>query len=233
MPTLILYGPGHGASANCKVYLEVNDHGGCGSCQGKCSCIDQCETEVTVPSCQVDCEGTIGGTKVLDRCGVCGGDGNSCLGCNNVDILQNQFALDGNALGQRKLVEHATNNLSKLARSAKDKAFVTKARKDAKKFYNDGWTLAWSLPSIVTTCSNQVFCTSISNAGTVNSFLSASDGSNKLLKSVIAKLQKLRKKKLASDSKTLAKGDALYQANIGHAAAVPATASACTSGPVI
>ena len=29
----------------------------------------------------VDCEGTEGGSKVLDVCGVCGGDGTSCTGC--------------------------------------------------------------------------------------------------------------------------------------------------------
>lgn len=226
MPTLILYNPGLGIAANCNVYLEV------GECctNGKCSCTAQCEAEVHIGACQVDCEGTINGTKVLDRCNVCGGDGNSCLGCENVDITQKQFALDGNSAMLRDLVRATARDIEKERGSkAADKAYAKKARKDADKFYNQGWTLAWSLPNIVTSCTNQAFCTSTSNAGTIQSFNTTSTSLNNLLKSGMKRLQKIRRKKLSRDTVRLAKGENLHQQNLTLSSTVPTVASACTA----
>ncbi len=226
MPILILYNPGLGIAANCNVYLQVGE-----CCEnGQCSCYAQCQSEVHIDACQVDCEGTINGTKVLDRCGVCGGDGNSCLGCNSVDITQKQFALDGNSASIRDLVRTTARDIEKLrGAKAADKAFAKKAKKDADKFYNSGWVLAWSLPNIVTTCENQAFCTSTDNSGTIQSFNAASTNLNSLLKSTISRLQKVRHKKLSRDAQRLAKGDSLNQQNLTLSSTVPTVASACTA----
>lgn len=250
-PILILYDPGLGIAANCKVYLEV------GECcyNGQCSCFDQCEAEVQITACQLDCEGTpngtkvvdqcgvcggdntscldcegtINGTKVLDRCGVCGGDGNSCLGCNNVDIMDEQFALDGNTFALRNLVRTTSRDIQKERRStSKDKAFAKKSRKDADKLYNESWALAWSLPHIVTTCTNQVYCTSIDNSGVLQTFNSASASLNELLKKTVKRLQKIRKKRSARDTARMSSADGIHQRNLEVSASVPSVASACT-----
>ncbi|MBN8548159.1 MAG: hypothetical protein J0M12_02465 [Deltaproteobacteria bacterium] len=227
-PVLVLYGPGKGNAANCKVYLEINDSGACG-CSGNCSCIDQCETTVNVGACQVDCEGTINGTKVLDRCGVCGGDGMSCLGCTNVDITQDQFVLDGNTLELKKLVNHKNNDVKKLARTSQDKAFVKASNKEADKLYKQSWALAWSIPSIYTSCTNQVFCTSTSNEATITTFDNSSTELNKLLKATVKKLRKLRGYKVKADQKALTQGDTINQQNLTISASIPANVSACTA----
>lgn len=226
-PTLILYGPGKGNAASCKVYLEINDSGGCG-CQKNCSCVAQCEATVEIPACHIDCEGTINGTKEVDRCGVCGGDGNSCLGCENVDITQDQFALDGNLFALRGLVNKAARELKLAARTSKDRAFAKKAKKDANKIYTEGWSLTWSLPNIVTTCTNQAFCTSTDNSGTIQSFNNASNQLNQLLQQVVKRAQKARGKKSKKDKNLVAQGNAVDQENLSISATVPVTASACT-----
>lgn len=226
-PLLILYGPGTGTAVDCRVYLQVNDSGACG-CEGHCTCIDQCEATVQIPSCYFDCENTLNGTKVLDRCGVCGGDGNSCLGCSNVDIMQEQFALDGNSFALKKLVNDAIRDLRKIARLQADKNFAKNSNKEAEKLYTQSWTLAWALPHIVTTCTNQVYCTSTNNAPTIQSFLAGSDGLNKLLKKVVKRTQSVRHKKLNKDSVLLAKGEAAHQQNLTTASGLPTIASACT-----
>ena len=56
-------------SPDCKVTLTVTNAGGSATC----------EAPVSVGTCNKDCAGTINGTKVNDACGVCGGDGSSCL----------------------------------------------------------------------------------------------------------------------------------------------------------
>jgi len=252
-PTLILYDPGIGVAANCKVYLSVTEQTVC-ECQ-ECTCEDQCESTVQVPACNLDCEGTPNGTKVLDLCGVCGGDnstckgcddvpnsgkvldrcdvcdgdGTSCLGCSSVDVLQTQFALDGNSLAQKVLVDYAAKLILKTTRSsAKSKKFVSTVKLEASKLYQSGWTLTWSLPNIITSCTNQIFCTSIDNSGPIQTFNANSDALYNLLSKTVTKLQKERHKKLKSDKKLIAKGLDLHNKNLSLSSTVPVTASACS-----
>lgn len=73
-PSLTLLGPGQGAAASCAVTLTVSD--------GVLS--SSCDAAVTVPACDPDCNGVPGGSAVLDQCGVCGGNGTTCVDCNGV-----------------------------------------------------------------------------------------------------------------------------------------------------
>lgn len=73
-PLLTLTGPGAGTAASCSVTLAVNDSVMSSSCQAS----------VTVPACNTDCKGVAGGKATVDQCGVCGGDGTSCVGCDGV-----------------------------------------------------------------------------------------------------------------------------------------------------
>jgi hypothetical protein len=73
-PIITLTGPGLGEPAQCSVSLTVND--------GVKS--SSCEAPVEVPACSSDCNNKPGGSAQVDICGVCGGDGTSCLGCDGV-----------------------------------------------------------------------------------------------------------------------------------------------------
>lgn len=73
-PTLTVIAPDDGAAVACTVELKVSDG------------IDSvsCEQPVAVGACETDCDGNTGGSAVTDECGVCGGDGSTCLDCNGV-----------------------------------------------------------------------------------------------------------------------------------------------------
>ena len=48
------------------------------------SCNFDSEASIENGSCQtLDCAGTCGGEATLDPCGICNGDGSSCIGCTN------------------------------------------------------------------------------------------------------------------------------------------------------
>ncbi len=66
--------PASGSSLSCSIKLSVSD--------GEYS--DSCYASVYVSACERDCKGVINGTATYDRCGVCGGDGTSCLDCKGV-----------------------------------------------------------------------------------------------------------------------------------------------------
>jgi hypothetical protein len=40
--------------------------------------------KTSILACSKDCKGVVNGTSLVDRCGVCGGDGNSCLDCKGI-----------------------------------------------------------------------------------------------------------------------------------------------------
>ncbi|MCB0329910.1 MAG: hypothetical protein KDD70_09610 [Bdellovibrionales bacterium] len=70
---LVLTAPGTGQGVSgCEVTLTVSDVFGQTS---------TCSLPIEVEPCDLDCAGTINGTAVIDQCGICDGDGTSCLDC--------------------------------------------------------------------------------------------------------------------------------------------------------
>jgi len=70
---LTLTEPGKGVNVNCEVKLTISDGYERSSCTAP----------VNVEGCDLDCEGTPGGTAEYDQCGVCNGT-NACLDCEGV-----------------------------------------------------------------------------------------------------------------------------------------------------
>jgi len=70
-PILFLSDPGEGIAANCSVTLTVSD--------GLAS--DSVTAAIDVPACNIDCFGNPNGSSQVDACGICGGNGTSCLDC--------------------------------------------------------------------------------------------------------------------------------------------------------
>jgi hypothetical protein len=73
-PQLILMGPGLGSPANCSVTVTVSD----------LLASSSASAPVSVTACTLDCAGVPGGAGSFDQCGVCNGDGTSCLDCLGV-----------------------------------------------------------------------------------------------------------------------------------------------------
>jgi hypothetical protein len=70
-PTLSLPAPANGQARSCSVNLRVSD----GVSE------TSCPQSVQVSACNVDCAGQVGGTAKPDICGVCGGNGSTCVDC--------------------------------------------------------------------------------------------------------------------------------------------------------
>ncbi len=178
--------------------------------------------------CFRDCNGTLHGTAVLDRCGVCGGDGQSCLGCNEVNITDTQFALDGNALALRNAVHKASALLLKLNKAAANKEFVKAVRAQAGALYQDAWTKTWSVPNVLNVCANQVFCVQTSNAGVVESLKSNSDSLLDLVNQVLKRIRAKTKSASRSKSKLSNGANKLHKDSYAKAGQIPLLASSCS-----
>ncbi len=73
-PSIAIPAASSGAARACSVNLVVND--GIKS--------SSCSQSLTVTSCATDCNNTPGGAAIKDVCGVCGGNGSTCLDCAGV-----------------------------------------------------------------------------------------------------------------------------------------------------
>lgn len=135
-----------------------------------------CTSSVTVKPCNTDCTGAANGTAKVDRCGVCGGDGQSCLDCKTVTTTPSLIALDGNANVAQQLVFRSATLLRKDKRVERKKRFEVAAKlvNDAKAADSAVWTRIWTVPQSVTTCGNTNFCSQasfVSNLSVIDSQL--------------------------------------------------------------
>lgn len=206
-PSVTLFTPGLGQDASCTAVLTVSDD------ENETS---SCQTEISVPACEldclgqpngqaqldlcgvcngnnacVDCEGIPFGGKVLDRCGVCGGDGQSCLGCEETDITSALFTMDGNSFAQREIVYLATVRLRLIKPGTTAvKKFIEKVRAEATKLYLENWVMSWTLPQISVSCSNSIFCVNSDNSPTINKYKSNAQTLFELAKDVTDRMRR-------------------------------------------
>lgn len=150
---------------SCKVNLTV-----------KCSTgpAVTCSSNVTSLPCTTDCAGTINGTAVLDRCGVCSGDGQSCLGCQSVNIEGSQLIIDSNAntlrnnvLKVNKQLEVGSKNASLTSKELSSiKKYIANSNKVAEDLYKKAWGLTYtSFPPVLVSCA-AAFCVNTSTVST-------------------------------------------------------------------
>lgn len=121
---------------------------------------DGCTTTCKVEP--VDCKGVINGTTVVDRCGVCGGDGSACLGCTQVRVESTQIKLDGGAARQYLVFKEALALLKKTNKKIKPAALNTLAKR-ASDLHAIAWATTWSIPSTQLNCTSSNFCVAVSN----------------------------------------------------------------------
>ena len=146
---------------NCTVTLYVSDG----------ELYSSCKANVSVEPCVRDCLDVINGTAEIDICGVCDGDGTSCLDCTDENIRNLLFSLDSNAREQARLAIKAAKRLKRAVPGNQEvNRLVKDIRKEANELYNLNWTETWSLPQIVTLCQGETICSTASNAVHINSY---------------------------------------------------------------
>ncbi len=178
-------------------------------------------------SCR-DCRGVINGSAKKDRCGVCNGDGQSCLGCNlsNQSILLGQ--LDAGVKEQEKLIKLIANRIIKLKNTVQLEKYLSAQKKIASDLQIRSWTIVWQLPINSSTCTNQIFC----NYQSVENLILEYQNNTRQLKTITENLI-LRFKKLSTIESPEAKSwtrrnELLFQQNISLLAKVPNRQSVCS-----
>ena len=169
---LKLTAPGLGQEVHCTATLTVSDgkkSSSCtraidvSACSTGCSYYDRCGVcEGDGTSC-LDCFGVPFGSAQYDRCGVCGGNGQSCINCESVDITDDQFALDTIA---NELLALA-RKLSRKIRRAGDRRLARLVRSSALGYQKAAWAATYDIPSNFLQCEQSPFCTEKSNASTL------------------------------------------------------------------
>lgn len=133
----------------------------------------------------LDCSGTPFGTAKSDSCGVCNGSGLSCVKCVSTNISSMQLSIDGNALAQRKLIERVANRILTSKRSNRKSITQAKlAKVEAQSLYQEQWRTGWSLSSNQTSCENTSLCVTSSSTPVISTLGSG-------VKSLGNKLEKL------------------------------------------
>lgn len=175
----------------------------------------------------LDCAGVPFGSAADDRCGVCNGDGMSCLDCNTInqdDLLQR---LDNGAKVQEALVKRTARPLLKLDGSKNTGKFVKSALMRAHTLQLRNWQISWFNKREVVICSNQVFCYSVDTGSAVilDEYRKNNAALRDLALSVIERLEALG---AGGVNKLRARAIKLHDANDALADQVRLTENQCT-----
>lgn len=108
---------------------------------------------ITLPP--VDCLGIPNGKAVRDRCGVCNGDGKSCLSCKNIEIANKQLIINKLLVKERELLERAISKIISVTGSV-DPIILT-IRSKSELLLQSSLVTLWSYPTI-RECTSSKFC---------------------------------------------------------------------------
>ncbi len=175
----------------------------------------------------VDCLGVVGGTAVLDQCGVCAGDGTSCLGCNTVEVQAQQFALDGQASQQLALIKRARAAIGRYDPSRRTRSAARKVFQEASATYARMWGSTWSIPSSITTCTNSVLCQSVDVSSVASSAFEADSEQMVALLSELTKSLRNVSGQRKAGAKLKRSMTALHSSNLQLLAEIPSSSSSC------
>lgn len=198
-------------------------------------------TPTPTPPGDPDCVGEV------DHCGVCNGDGFSCLDCDQVDISPTQVNLDGFAKDFEKLTRVFLRRYVRVVPDAERKAARKKLKKlsrTAHELQIANWVLSWQgFPSIVTSCQelDTEFCVVVSNEPNLEIYRNRAGEQKKLYdkairlysKNAVARLKaqgasdKQLKREAKKRTRALARSQALLDAAIATTNQVPTTFTNC------
>ncbi len=192
-------------STNCLVTLSVTD---------SMNQTATCSVPVSVQGCNYDCAGNLNGSAKLDACGVCNGD-NQCFNCEDTETEEASFGLDGNSFALFKVLKKSVKFKRKIIANSK---YGNDIIATGQSIYQAAWQLAWSLPKVITTCTNSQLCVNVSNEPFEAQFVSSAESLQNIIFSVLSdlkpkdlkqkkylkKLKKTTKKLVATNKKILA-----------------------------
>lgn len=98
--------------------------------------------------------------------------------CVDTNIREKQFGIDVNTFDLFKIASKLSRTLSKVGTTASKKQAVA-IKKQAKALYTESWSAVWSLPEVITSCTDAAACAKVDNSATINGL---STNSNTLLK---------------------------------------------------
>jgi hypothetical protein len=147
-------------------------------------------------------------------------------GCNETDIQNSQFILDGQAASQKRLIQKARALAIRGGASAADKAKLDKIFQAATSAYIRMWSGIWSQQRIVVKCSNTVLCQNVDISQSAKAFQKDSDLMVSLLGDAVKVLRRTTGKRKAGDDfvSQMKKLDGL---NFAELATLPAFKSEC------
>lgn len=168
------------------------------------------------------CDGVKGSDKQVDVCGVCGGNGSSCVPitsitpgptptcasgdagcqspnevCRTDNISSSLFALDSRAAELKNLSLLISKKTKYFANGRSSISKKIKANtKRAQALYIDAWTSAWATPTKITSCTGTTSCSNVDITSFKTRYLNAAIAQYKL---IIAQINLFKK---ASSSST-------------------------------
>jgi len=147
----------------CKAYLTI-------SLDGE-TLQSACDTVITVDECKKDCFGIIDGTAVYDKCGICDGDGKSCLDCADIDIHGEKTESSATLRSQCRKLSRLVKNYGSM-NCAKTK--TTRQLKRRHDTLCSQLTLHLeSMPDLTSNC-EKIECLKIDNRGAIEMFQAGS-----------------------------------------------------------
>lgn len=213
-----------GEPVNCDVFLTVSDGVDTASCQ----------SVVTMNGCTRDCLGKLNGTATFDRCGICAGDGLSCLGCENRSVQGDVLDLD---IGTNSLYYRAKRLARSLRRIRPLSAAEQERLIDANKIHVQAWIDINSIPSEFTSCSNTEFCARFDHSDFIKAYQRQSGELQAIVEEFGTKIRKAarvipdrnkRRKVRRRAKNSIAAGQQLDTANQQIADQLPTFSSECS-----
>ena len=186
------------------------------------------------PEAGKDCAGTPGGTAKLDRCGVCNGDGKSCLECTSTDIRDKLLALDITSNQLRQLIIKLTNRLQNVTdNDPKYDKTVRDARKEAEVLHQQTWILVWTkFRQVIINCTDTSgACSETDNSASISAYTTATTRQRDIALSLLRQVQSLRKDKdpikVKRDKELVQIVNQLFTEGANQLATIPRFTSEC------
>lgn len=149
--------------------------------------------------------------------------------CNDVDITETQFGMDGGVKQQEALIRRGLRRYQKLADgSPRVLRFISKTKKLAHKTQIAGWVLSWSIPSVSVVCGNPPLnCVSSSaNGDAMQGYIARTNELHGIFESVLKRISRIRKSN-RRDAGLRNRGLTLLSDNVVLAGSVPPVTYTC------
>lgn len=201
------------SAVTCQVVLTVNGQ----SCSS---------ARIGASVCINDCKGVPNGSASFDRCGVCNGDGNSCLDCKTTSTKDVLFALDGFSASQHLITAQAAKIALKSA-GKKDKTSIRQILSLSNITHNAQWTSVWSkFPPVITNCSNTSLCVTENRTGLIQEYRARAQTLRNFTSKILATMEGNRalKKKVVALNREASN---LLEEALEAVNTFPATSSVC------